>query len=368
MERLASKRPSPSLVLSMVTLFVALTSTAGALSGTGKVQRGDLAKHSVTARALAPGAVKKRALANQSVTTRKLANDAVTERKLAHFSVGAFALGDTTTVSAPIVDADAHGKRLRLDELAKGCRSLSFGQHSPRGRRFHRRPALFKELRSDDRLQSEIVGKARFRLIRVVQHQGPSTQSACSREDVSRLKRFRPTAPIVINLIALSIVLGGQAFALPGRHVVKKGDFAAGAVTARNLRSGVVHTKTLRRGAVGEVALRNRSIVGRMIRPGAVSGLTLAGVESFVAGIPDADPAGPMGADGNWTSSSATVACQPGGKLFSGGVSISGPSNGRGFVQSTFPSSTDAVSWIGEISTDTGGTSPGHLLALCLKK
>ncbi len=106
MDRLASKRPSPSLVLSMITLFVALTSTAGALSGTGNVQRGDLAKHSVTARALAPGAVKKRALANRSVTTRKLATDAVTEPKLAHFSVGAFALGDTTTVSAPIVDAD----------------------------------------------------------------------------------------------------------------------------------------------------------------------------------------------------------------------------------------------------------------------
>lgn len=106
MDRLASKRPSPALVLSMITLFVALTSTAGALSGTGKVQRGDLAKHSVTARALAPGAVKKRALTNRSVTTRKLANDAVTEPKLAHFSVGAFALGDTTTVSAPIPDVD----------------------------------------------------------------------------------------------------------------------------------------------------------------------------------------------------------------------------------------------------------------------
>ncbi len=106
MERLASKRPSPSLVLSMVTLFIALTSTAGALSGTGKVQRGDLAKNSVTARALAPGSVTRRALANRSVTARKLANDAVTESKLAHFSVGAAALGDTTTVSAPIPDAD----------------------------------------------------------------------------------------------------------------------------------------------------------------------------------------------------------------------------------------------------------------------
>lgn len=188
-----------------------------------------------------------------------------------------------------------------------------------------------------------------------------------SRLPMAGLSRFRPTAPIAINLIALSIVLGGQAIALPGRHVVKKGDITAGAVTARNLRAGVVHTKTLRRGAVGEAALRNHSVVGRAIRPGAVSGLTLAGVEAVVAQVPDADPIDD-GGDFSWTSAGATVSCQPGGKLFSGGVSISGPNNGRGFVQSTFPSSTDAVTWLGAISTDTGGTSPGHLLALCLKK
>lgn len=105
MKRLAWK-PSPSLVLSMVTLFVAITSTATALPGTKTVKRGDLAKGAVSARALARGAVKARAIAPRAVTRKKLANDAVVSRTLAPFSVGAFAFGDTTTISAPIPDTD----------------------------------------------------------------------------------------------------------------------------------------------------------------------------------------------------------------------------------------------------------------------
>ncbi len=185
---------------------------------------------------------------------------------------------------------------------------------------------------------------------------------------MNRLVNFRPSAPLVINLIALSIVLGGQAIALPGRQTVTKGDIAPGAVVARNLNSGIVSTADLRRAAVDENALRKHSAVGRTIKTGSVGGLALAGVNPFVAQIPDSDPPAPMGADSYWTSSGATVSCQPGGKLFGGGISILGPNNGRGFVQSAFPSNTDPSTWVGQISTDTGGTSPAQLLAVCLKQ
>ncbi len=107
MKKPATKRPSPSLVLSVITLFVALTSTAGALPGSGRVEKGDIAKGAVTARALARGAVKTKAIRNKAVTSNKLADDAVVAGKLAQFSVGAFAFGNTTTVSAPIPDTDA---------------------------------------------------------------------------------------------------------------------------------------------------------------------------------------------------------------------------------------------------------------------
>jgi hypothetical protein len=106
MKRLASQRPSPSLVLSMITLFVAITSTAGALPGRHQVKKGDIAKGAVTKRALAKGAVNSKAIRKGAVTSPKIANDAVVARTLAHSSVGASALGATTTVSAPIPDND----------------------------------------------------------------------------------------------------------------------------------------------------------------------------------------------------------------------------------------------------------------------
>jgi hypothetical protein len=106
MNRLAPRRPSPALVLSLITLFIAITSTAGALPGRGLVEKGDIAKHAVTSRALARGAVTKRAIAKHAVTSRKLAGHAVVSRTLAPASVGAFALGDRVVASAAIPDAD----------------------------------------------------------------------------------------------------------------------------------------------------------------------------------------------------------------------------------------------------------------------
>jgi hypothetical protein len=106
MDRIASKRPSPALVLSMITLLLAITSTAGALPGESRVKRGDIAKGAVTGAALSRGAVKASAIAPRAVTSKKLANDAVVGRTLAPFSVGAFAFGNTTTVTAPIQDLD----------------------------------------------------------------------------------------------------------------------------------------------------------------------------------------------------------------------------------------------------------------------
>jgi hypothetical protein len=106
MKRAAPKRPSASVVLSMITLFIALSTTAGALPGRKLVEKGDIAKGAVTRPALARGAVRARAIRKGAVTSAKIANDAVVERTLAPFSVGAFAMGDTTTVSAAVPDTD----------------------------------------------------------------------------------------------------------------------------------------------------------------------------------------------------------------------------------------------------------------------
>jgi hypothetical protein len=180
---------------------------------------------------------------------------------------------------------------------------------------------------------------------------------------MSRLKSYRPTAPVVINLVALSIVLGGQAVALSGRNVVKKNDIAAGAVTARNLGRGIVTSAKLGRHAVTDSELANESVTGRTITPRSVHGLTLAGIFQAIAPVPDSDSV----ADFTWTTSGATATCPPNARLLNGGTKIPGSANHRAFVQSAYPSASSASTWVGEISTDTGGASPGQLLASCLR-
>lgn len=183
---------------------------------------------------------------------------------------------------------------------------------------------------------------------------------------MSRLKTYCPSAPMVINVIALFIVLGGQAIALQGKSRVKKDDIAPGAVTARNLGPGIVTSSKLRRRAVTAAALANDSVTGRAIRSGSVNGVSLSGVIQIPAGIPDADPAGD-GGDFTWTTSGATATCPPDAKLLNGGVTIQDSATHRGFLQSTYPSSSNALTWVGQISTDTGGASPGHVFAHCLR-
>src|SRR4051812_43316456 len=104
-----------------------------------------------------------------------------------------------------------------------------------------------------------------------------------------RLKIIRPTAPVVINLIALFILLGGQAVALTGKDRVKKGDLARGAVTARNLASGAVSTSRLAARSVIGAALGGGAVTGRTINPGVVNGQALAGTFQIPGNVPDLD-------------------------------------------------------------------------------
>jgi hypothetical protein len=74
-----------------------------------------------------------------------------------------------------------------------------------------------------------------------------------------------------------------------------------------------------------------------------------------------------MGSDGNWTTSSSTASCPSGSLLLDGGIKVQDSPSHRAFIQSSFPSSSNASTWVGEISTDTGGASPALLYAHCLR-
>ncbi len=180
---------------------------------------------------------------------------------------------------------------------------------------------------------------------------------------MSKLKNYRPTAPIVINLIALFIALGGHAMALSGKGRVHRDDFAPGAITARALAPGIVTTAKFGAHAVTDVGLANHSVAGRSIAPGSVRGTKLTATLGIPATVPDADPI----EDSHWTSSGATASCPADTRLLNGGMSIRDSSFHKAFIESIFPSPSSAATWVGTISTDTAGASPGQLFALCLR-
>ena len=175
--------------------------------------------------------------------------------------------------------------------------------------------------------------------------------------------KIRPTAPLVINLIALFIVLGGQALALGGNGRVKRDDLAPGAVTARAIAPGVVTSAKLAAHAVTGAGLADQAVTGRTVTHGSVHGLTLAGTFQTVANVPDADAV----ADFTWTTSGGAVACPASAILLNGGLKIQDSGLHRAFIQAINPSSSNLSTWVGQISTDTAGASSGELRALCLR-
>jgi hypothetical protein len=110
------KRPSLGTILGLTALVVAVVGTASATPSRTIIRKGDLAKGSVTARALAKGAVKAAAIAKGSVTARAvgkgavgsaaLSANAVNSTALAPSSIYGGALGPAIVRTAPIPDLD----------------------------------------------------------------------------------------------------------------------------------------------------------------------------------------------------------------------------------------------------------------------
>jgi hypothetical protein len=180
---------------------------------------------------------------------------------------------------------------------------------------------------------------------------------------MQRLTSYRPTAPVVINLIALFIVLGGHAFALPGKSRVTKEDIATGAVTARNLAPGIVSNGKLARHAVTSSDLARGAVSGRVLHPRSVHGEALAGTIQIPASVPDADAIAGV----NWSTSTGTATCPANAMLLNGGMTIQAAGNNKAAIQSLLPSSSNASTWVGAITSDTGGGSPAQLYAYCLR-
>jgi hypothetical protein len=187
----------------------------------------------------------------------------------------------------------------------------------------------------------------------------------------------RPSAGVLLGTLALVVAVAGNSGAFAGTKViVRKGQIAKGAVTAKSLAKGAVHPAAISKGAVGVAALRPGSVgsgtlapdavTSGAIAPGSVYGGALGEVSVHSAALKDEDTSADLS---NWTASvPATALCAAGERVLSGGVVFTNSGNHRvGIVQSAPFSNGGSSGWVGQITTDTGGQATAEVQALCLK-
>jgi hypothetical protein len=201
---------------------------------------------------------------------------------------------------------------------------------------------------------------------------------------------------IVLSFAALIVALSGSADARSSHLIVRKGDIARGAVTARSLARGAVHTNALAAGAVkakalaadavgssalakGSVtpdalahdsvdagALADGSVTAVAIAPGSVYGAALGAETVHIVPIADLDA---VAENGTWTASNTEVAsCSPGEHLLDGGFAFTNPGNREVAFLQALPFSTGSTSGVsGRITSNSGGSAAAEVVALCLK-
>jgi hypothetical protein len=201
------------------------------------------------------------------------------------------------------------------------------------------------------------------------------------------VKLKRPSPGTVLGLLALIVAVAGNANAFSARHViVRKGDIAKGAVTAKTFAAGAVHARALapgavqaralaagsvsgaalKPGAVGAGSLAPDSVTAAAIAPGAVYGAALGPVEIHTTPIVDLDVPPELS---NWTNSNTEIArCATGERLLSGGIVFTDLGNRRvGIVESLPISNSTENGWAGQITSDANGAAAAEVQVICLK-
>jgi hypothetical protein len=194
---------------------------------------------------------------------------------------------------------------------------------------------------------------------------------------MKKLKLRRPSAGVVLGMLALIVAVAGNSGAFAGTKViVRKGQIAKGAVTAKSLAEGAVHPKALAAGAVAAAAIRPGAVTGTAIAPdsvgsgqlapGAVYGGALGEVTLHSAAIVDADV---DPSNNEWTvSAPVTALCAPGERILSGGVVFTHTSDNEvGTVISQPFVNGSGNGWVGAITSNAGGLAKAEVQALCLK-
>jgi hypothetical protein len=190
----------------------------------------------------------------------------------------------------------------------------------------------------------------------------------------------------VLGFAALIVSLSGSANATSSSTLVRKGDIAPGAVTAKALAKGAVHSKALAKGAINAKALAKGavtasalardavtgdalgedSVTARAIAPGSVYGGALGTETVHTVPIADADS---VASNPEWTASNTeTAVCGTGERLLSAGFAFTNPGNREvAFLQALpFTNNGTANGVSGRITSNSGGSATAEIVALCL--
>jgi hypothetical protein len=142
-----------------------------------------------------------------------------------------------------------------------------------------------------------------------------------------RIFSHRPSAAMIVALLALFIALGGVSY---GVATIGTGDIKNRAVTTKKLKNGAVTTKKLKNGAVTTKKLRNRAVIGTKVKIDGLGGDVIN--ESSLGKVPSA--ANADNATTADTARNATALDGPlaSGKTLRGNFSVAGHNDPNGFV------------------------------------
>lgn len=206
--------------------------------------------------------------------------------------------------------------------------------------------------------------------------------------------RRRPGAATVMSAIAMTAALAALAVSLSGiagaasrsAGLVKRGDIAPNAVTSRAIAPGAIHAKDLAASAVTSPKLRTGAVNKRVLKKGSVSTNAIA-PDAVTAGAiaPGSVYGGALGPrtlhavtindldqvaeNGTWTAgNNGAVLCSQGEALLGTGFAMPQPGNREVAWIEALPYLTPIGDGVkGRYVSNSGGTSEGQVVALCLK-
>lgn len=193
---------------------------------------------------------------------------------------------------------------------------------------------------------------------------------------MSRPKLKRPSPGTVLGTLALIVALAGNANAFSNRIVIRRGEIAPGAVTARTIAKGAVRARALAKGAVTSKALKSGAVTPSALAPDAVTATALAPGSVYGGALGPVTTHGTKIADidevaenGTWTASNSEVAsCAPGERLLTGGLVFTNPGNREVAPIELLPFSNSFADGVtGRITSNSGGSAVAEVQAICLK-